>query len=393
MKRRVILFMLVGVLMLGSFACQNDGKHEGEGMPAVTKDPAQVDYSTKTFNADTLYANAKVQGRVTVYDYLNRKKEARRGISLDYTASSIEFTACCQGDVTVSFCGIPQGTVTAPVIYVNIYVDGKLLESRKECGIKREFDFVIATGLEKGHHTFKIERQNESDKGELYINAVTLSGEFDTKPANSSLYIEFIGDSITTAYGNLYPNLIGDVNPSTDASSSCYQDGTRGYAYLAAKQLGADCSIVAQQGIGCYVGLHPHTMTETYTQTCYQTDKTELWNFERQPDLVVINLGTNDIACGKSDSSSIQQGFVDFIALVREKNPNAKILWIYGAMISNGSDLVESAVKEAGGEAAGIYAFTKLIPNGEGGVGHPNAAAHAQNATLLAEEIERILGL
>ena len=259
------------------------------------------------------------------------------------------------------------------------------MKSRKACGFSKETDIVIAKGLKGGTHTFLIERQNEAEKGPFYVNSVTLTGKLGAKPADRKLYIEFIGDSITTGYGNLYPNMIGDAKGFNDETSSCYQDGTRAWAYLTAKKLGANYSIVAQQGIGASVGWQPHTMLQTYTQTCYQTGRTQAWNFSCQPDLIVINLGTN--STGKA---AVQKGFVDLLKLIRSKNPNAKILWVYGAMDTSGSPVVEAAVKEAGGSSKGFYAYTKLVPNNQGGIGHPVVSAHEKNAGLVVAEIKRL---
>lgn len=422
MHKMIILFLLIGAMCVSCFACSDfrepvpeetpESTSSAEPTPTVESTPKSTHSPTQgtspipsatgtgtvvqatTYDADTLYAASKVQGRVLVYDYLNRRKQERRGISLDYTASSIEFTARCEGSVSINLCGIPKGTAAAPIIYVNFYVDGKLLPSRSASGIRTEQDFVLAENLMAGTHTFKIERQNEAEKGVLYVNSVTLQGTLGKKPANSKLYIEFIGDSITTGYGNLYPNLIGDVKPSKEEASSCYQDGTQAYAYLTAKKLGADYSIVAQQGIGASVGWQPHTMLQTYTETCYQTDKHTSWNFARQPDLIVINLGTNDLGCpATTGAAAVQKGFVDLLKLVRSKNPNAKILWVYGAMDTSGAPVVEAAVKEAGGSSKGFYAYTKLKPNNQGGVGHPVVSAHEKNANLLVAEIKRLLNL
>ena len=399
--RRLIGIILTGVVILSCMGCGKNMEtaptKEASGSAVVTATPApevtppQGELQTTTYDADALFAAAKVQGRTAVYDYTNRKKDQRRGISLDYTAAAVEFYAYCEGDVVIQFGSLPAGGTSAPTIYVNVYVDDVLMPSRKECGMRNETDLTVAKNLAKGTHAFRIERQNEAEKGQLYVNSVTMKGVLGAKPADSSLYIEFIGDSITTGYGNLYPNLIGDVKAVQDQSSCCYQDGTRAWAYLTARKLGADYSIVAQQGIGASKGWQPHTMIQTYTQTCYQTGRTEVWNFSRQPDLVVINLGTNDMGfIGKEEA---QKGFVELLKLVRSKNPNAKILWVYGAMDTSFAPVVEAAIQEVGGSSKGFYAYTKLVPNGQGGVGHPVVSAHEKNADLVAAEIRRLLNL
>jgi hypothetical protein len=78
---------------------------------------------------------------------------------------------------------------------------------------------------------------------------------------------------------------------------------------------------------------------------------------------------------------------------VRKNNPDAKILWVYGAMDISAAPIIEAAVNEAGGEAAGIYSYTGFVPNGEGGVGHPVVSAHEENANRLVKKVQEILGL
>jgi hypothetical protein len=362
-----------------------------------TKDPAVVDFSLKTMDAETVFQNAKVQGRTCVLEYKNDKDTVEKGIALDYTASAVEFNVCCEGDVTANIYVNARAIDTnrRPVLFINVYVDGVLQGVRSEYALRGSNEVVLAKGLSKGTHTILIERQNEAEYGELYLNSVSFSGEFDARPQNSNLYIEVIGDSITTGYGNLYPNNTGGAkDPTRNPRSSYYQDGTRAYACLAMKALGADYSIVAQQGIGASVGWQPHTMLRTYEKACFQNARNEAWNFERQPDLVIINLGTNDISCGKAASNTaIQEGFVSFIELVRKNNPDAKILWVYGAMDISATPIIEAAVNEAGGEAAGIYSYTGFVPNGEGGVGHPVVSAHEENANRLVKKVQEILGL
>jgi hypothetical protein len=239
-----------------------------------------------------------------------------------------------------------------------------------------------------------VERQNEAENGDLYLTGLSFGGEFDVKPMNSNLFIEVIGDSITTGYRNLYPNNTGGAkDPYKNPRSTYYQDGTRAYACLAMKELGADYSIVAQQGIGASVGWQAHTMLATYEMTCYQRGRKTDWGFERKADIVVINLGTNDISCGKADNAKLQKGFEDMIDLVRKHNPEAKIVWAYGAMDVAAIPLIEATATAKGGEQAGIYTCTNFVQNGEGGIGHPVVSAHETNAEILASKIKEILGM
>lgn len=179
----------------------------------------------------------------------------------------------------------------------------------------------------------------------------------------------------------------------TNAASNVYQDGTKTYAYLTAAKLGADYSIVAQQGIGAVCGYYPHTMLETYEDTCYQCGHKQKWDFERKADVVVINLGTNDrtmVAAGKTTLAEIQNGFTSFCLLVREKYPAAKIIWAYGMMDQSAEPQIKAALTAAGGEAAGFY-YVSLISDGSGGNGHPSANAHEANAEILTDAIKKVI--
>lgn len=404
MIKRCLTFIMVTLLAVSScfvVGCDK-GKDDSKGnvttprpapTAAPTKDPAVVDFSLKTMDAETLFNNSKVQGRTKVVDY-----QAGKGIALDFTASSVEFRACCEGDVSAVIHANPMAIDAnrRPVLFINVYVDGVLQGTRDLYALTQgSHELVLGKGLAKGTHTFMIERQNEAEYGDLYVNSVSFSGEFDARPEESNVYIEVIGDSITTGYGNLYPNNTGGAkDPLNNPRSSYYQDGTRAYACLAMKKLGADYSIIAQQGIGAGIGWQPHTMLETYEKTCYQRGRNDAWGFEKQPDLVIINLGSNDMSCEKGwTEKQIQDGFVSLIKMVRKNNPDAKILWAFGGVTPVAAPLVEAAVKEAGGEAAGIYAFTDFVNNNEGGIGHPVVSAHEQNAELLVKEVKKILGL
>ena len=218
-------------------------------------DPALFDYTAKTYGIASFEGKYKVQGRCPVISYTPPKAdEALEALALDYSCSSFSFNAYCEGDVTAEIYTAPTA-IGGDMLYLNVYVDGVRNASRPEYKLtgKKVHTLTIASDLERGLHTFVIERQTEAERGLLYLNSVSLCGELYEPPGQSSLFIEFIGDSITTGYGNLYPDLTeGEQNPNP--ASNVYQDGTRTYAYLTAQKLGADYSIIAQQGIGISSG-------------------------------------------------------------------------------------------------------------------------------------------
>lgn len=393
MRKYILLLLLMLCLAVPLAACTSSAKRS-DPSEAPTADPALFDYTAKTYDIASFEGKYKLQGRCPVISYKPPKAtEKVEALALDYSCAAFAFNAYCEGEVTAEIYTAPTA-IGGRSLYLNVSVDGVKNNSRKEYKLtgKKLHTVTIASGLERGLHSFVIERQTEAERGLIYINSISLNGELYDAPAFGNLLIEFIGDSITTGYGNLFPALTEGETDSNPASN-VYQDGTKTYAYLTAKKLGADYSIVAQQGIGAVCGYYPHTMLDTYRYTCYQCNHKQPWDFSRQPDIVVINLGTNDRAmanAGKTTLEEIQKGFEEFCLLVREKNPDAKIVWAYGMMDQSAEAQIKAALAAAGGEAAGFY-YVSLVSDSTGGNGHPSVSGHEQNAEILTEAIRKII--
>ncbi|MFQ8601061.1 MAG: GDSL-type esterase/lipase family protein, partial [Oscillospiraceae bacterium] len=123
------------------------------------------------------------------------------------------------------------------------------------------------------------------------LESITLAGSFLEAPDQSNLAIEFIGDSLTAGYGNL--GKPGDASPG----SPLLQDGTQAYAFMAARELGADLSVIAMSGHGLVGGWKAGwNVPKAYPYTNWYRDHEESgkYDFARPSDVVVVNLGTND---------------------------------------------------------------------------------------------------
>ena len=342
--------------------------------------------SEKTYSITELGGKYKVQGRSTLINNL---------LMTDYSASGIEFSASCEGTVKVTF--------NASSLTTNADGDGGCYFTVIVDGVKKARDFLkltatgdttvtIAEGLTAGKHTFEIYRQTEIERATVGIKSITLKGSFYNAPKNNDMYIEFIGDSITTAYGNL---TLGSTNP-VNPSYPLHQDATQGYAYLTAKALGADWSIVARQGIGAVVGYQPVNMQTAYPLLRHAKDQNTPYDFARQPDVVVIGLGANDMSTYLNNSmtlADVKKGFSDMFDLVHEKNPDAKIVWVYGWIDSSkkAGSTIKEVIAEKGGEEKGFYTL-EVDQNSEGANGHSYYTAHAEYAKQLSAFINEISG-
>lgn len=362
---------------------------------APTKEPYADSYdcSRKSYSIDDFAGKYKTQGRCPEQSFFHPATNHKNtGVLINHCASSFSFNAYCEGDAVIEL--YTPSLWGQGCIYFNVYVDGVKISNRSDYKIYRGklHTFVLGSDLSKGMHTFLIERQSGASMGPVYVSSVSISGEIVNPPEQNSIFIEFIGDSITSGYGALYP-YDSEGEWADLPSASAYHDATKAYAYLAAKKLNADYSIIALPGIGATSGYVQKNMIDIYTMTCAPCNDESEWGFNRIADIVVINLGTNDAVMayrGKITHEQMQNGFRDFALLVREKNPYSKIIWAYGALGNDAENYIHAVIDSLGGENAGYY-YVSLISDASGGEGHPSVKAHEQNAARLADAIKEIL--
>ncbi|MFR8332485.1 MAG: GDSL-type esterase/lipase family protein [Oscillospiraceae bacterium] len=180
-------------------------------------------------------------------------------------------------------------------------------------------------------------------------------------------------------------SLPGPPQPASDYSEN--QDGTQSYAYLTAQALGADISVLARSGIGAYHGWDGGNpaLPPMYESISYYRDKTAPWAFSRQADIVVINLGTNDLWTGGS-SSALTQAMQDFMRQVRRKNPRAAIVWAAGGIMADYLDEAADAVNRLGGAAKNYYVCPPALRTQQG----RQRPSHRRTASLHGRQPGRL---
>ncbi len=216
-----------------------------------------------------------------------------------------------------------------------------------------------------------------------------------------NLKIEFIGDSITCGYGvddsNIYSNF-------STAAENCMKS----YAYLTAQFLGADYSLFSYSGYGIISGYTPDGVRNTheilpqyYESTGFSYSSIDnlkpheiKWDFSRfVPDIVVINLGTNDNSfCTVHEEafSEFEDKYIEFLKTVRKNNPRAKIICTIGMMNNETSPHVISAAKRFNDK--NTYTFEFSMQNGLLGFScdfHPSEDTHRYAAEELTDFIRK----
>lgn len=364
----------------------------------------------KTFDGTKVYGKAVTK---SIQDYLQLKNtgnldkatlygrsviDSAGELNLFWTNSGLAF--CFNG--TGATAKMKSSSITNQAVtdnncsYVEVYLDDAS-EVYKTICLNEDKEYVLAEKLSAGEHKIELRKRNEAWGGNsLLVNIQSIDitgGKFLQQPAVAERNIEVIGDSITCGHGNLVTDGAGSFSTGTE-------DGTDTYAVIAGKKLGAEVSVIARSGIGYCRGTSTGSMYDYYTKTAALpnnvSDDSE-WNFtENKKDVVVINLGTND-SNAKVAEEYMKTEAIAFLELVREKNPDATIIWAYGMMGSKGATSIQEAVEQRnqdGDKAVYYLSLTEMDTETEGtGIGnHPTTASHQKNADVLAKFIAEKTG-
>ena len=323
-------------------------------------------YATRTLYTvdDTVGSKLKVLGR---------SSETSSGITMDWSAATLEFNANCEGAVKATL-------NTSRAIRFLVYVDNVLVKTLTT-GTGTQ-TYTLAENLKAGTHAIRMVRTTKveySNVGALAeVQSLTLNGSLETKPANKKYLIEFIGDSVTTGVG---------AGSSTDPEA--YAEHS--FAYQTAMELGTDYSVVAIPGIGTLTSTGRHNglhIYEAYQYTNYYRSTASKYAPTRQADLVVIGTNAND--SNSADETTFKARVREIIAQAKAfHGTDTKFVWVFN--MYNNRDTINGYVQEVfaeyGGEASGFYTVNFYVDNSGGDV-HPSGAAHDDYTDTLVALIQ-----
>lgn len=222
---------------------------------------------------------------------------------------------------------------------------------------------------------------------------------FLTSPAPlPSRKIEFIGNSITCGYGIEAADASA---PYTEETANYYLT----YAAKTARWLKAQAYVVARSGIGVYRNYNgPKTGDAVNMNTEYKYtmlyDDSQLWDFTRfTPDVVCVNLGTNDTSTEGADSTLLAKGFNNLYKQIRSHYPDAKIIFLSGCMMKGNAlkmakDAMDSTMRLALSYGdTNVYRLDFETHDGSLGYGaswHPSMKQHDVMAKQLTSYLKSI---
>jgi len=287
--------------------------------------------------------------------------------------------------------------------YFDVYVDG-VLQASPVIGSESQSDYPLASGLTASatHEVSLYKRTEASSNGRTQILGYSFptGGTLLPPAAPSGRRIEVIGDSISCGYGVLGPD-------ATCTETSAYEDHDDTYGAITARSLDADLYTIASSGRGMYRNnddTTTGTLPDIYGLTLPYGDGAggfwlSQWDFTSFiPDVVVIDLGTNDFYEG-DPGTAYETTYVTFLMRVLSDYPNAWIFCTNGPMLSGASytsaqTYIQSAVATIASPRVTYLAYPTQSQDAgaEGCDGHPKPATQQAMATQLTAAIKTALG-
>jgi lysophospholipase L1-like esterase len=298
--------------------------------------------------------------------------------------------------------------------YYNIIVDGG---APVILGVFPEIErFSLAKNLGAGPHTVEVFKRVENGADSYANNGKGIFKGFLIPEGSVPLpllprprRVEFIGDSITCGYGNGISTETPEYNPYTTENA----DGYQAFGAVVARALDAEYMAVAYSGRGVvrnYAGVPGKTLPEMYLDILPDDKTPGRWDVTRYtPELLVINLGTNDFSEGVTAKNvpELRQRYAEeyalFLDTLRGFYPNTVFILAIGPLLSDDwppginalssvQQILERLVadrREAGDADIHLIRHQpQSSPYGEDW--HPTAARHRIMADELLAFIEKL---
>jgi len=280
------------------------------------------------------------------------------------------------------------------VSHYDVAIDGAAPTLLVVAGAKKTYD--VATGLAPGAHELVLTKRTETFTGVTQLFGFV--GELIPSPAPNGRHIELVGDSITCGFGVLGPDETCEFSAATEAEPLAW-------GALAAFELGALRMVTAVSGMGVlrnYDGSTTDTMPDRYDRSLAD-DATSTWSHQAfEPDVIVVNLGTNDFAGGKGDPGpGFQTAYTKLLADLRARHPSAHIVVATSPMLSGENRANHRAYVENSTVARQSAGDTKISLldievqsdlDGYGCAYHPSITTQQKMATKLVEHVKSLMG-
>lgn len=405
MNKKMISALCASAMLIAMLSgCANNQTEENMSSSTTSQAVTSVAESSTVKEEGTTAVltaeTAKLVGRTYLNDDVLWAAFSGAGAEFIYTGKKL--------DITIVGDGASTAGNADNYARVAIYVDKErviddMLDEKEKTYTAFESDSEKSVNVQ-------IIKLSECAMSTIGIKPIKLGEGEKIEPAKAKdLKIEFIGDSITCGYGVDDPDKEHHFKTSTE-------DVTKAYAYKTAQALDADYSMVSISGYGIISGYTDsgkkpeQTIPQYYDKLGFSynkfADSLEVagleWNFDNyKPDIVVINLGTNDMSYAKNEltQAEFEEGYIKFLKQVRSHNPDSYIFCTYGVMgntlIRNIKNVCDKYSEETGDNKVTFFTLPMQDENKNGIVAdwHPSEATHEICAQRAVKTIKETLGI
>lgn len=232
---------------------------------------------------------------------VGRSYYSENALNMNFSGSGF-YLKTKSNKLTLSFYTDSQNLLNKPP-YISVFID----DERKDYCIDKEYYDLVLDNLSIDS-IIKVFKRTEPSQS--YLSLINICGDVTFVDTSKQLKLEFYGDSITNGFGVL-------SNYSTDPFETRTESFCDSFAFVAAKKLNAIVSNVSVSGFPIYRGAWNEgfmidSVCDMISISDYNEQMTRLdvipWDNKKYiPDIVVINLGTNDDSYYCDQSSLIMK--------------------------------------------------------------------------------------
>jgi len=287
-----------------------------------------------------------------------------------------------------------DSTNSGGALYFVASVDGGALQQFRQPDTKSTLRVSLPSS---GEHTVMFGRSDEASYGHTTLhNVVVDNGAVAMGPLPPRGFVyEALGDSITAGF------------KVTGSPAAMTEDVFKIYEYHLAQHWGVDdWNVIARSGIGIVERADEHAFHKQYECVSFEFGAcTKPWDFsQRIPDVVSVNLGTNDYTFASPTLQEFTQQYKALLAQIRGNAPQATIFAIVpivysyvGGKYSTMRDGIMHAVDqlqdpqvhliETGSQSDQWLSCGSEFSDWT----HPTIEGHKKFAEMLAQEMDLLL--
>ena len=279
----------------------------------------------------------------------------------------------------------------------NLFIDGKWVRKLQITGSTPQH-IVLAEKLGKGVHRLRLQKCTEGQYGCTTIHQVVIAKGASLQPVErKQRMIEVYGDSYTCGYGT-------ESDKANDPFRLETENCDKAYGCIIARYFDADYALTAHSGQGMVRNwadpkqISDINMSTRYTRV-FDDHGTQPYPFDRyQPQLVIINLGTNDFSpTAIPTDEQYTNAYLKMIETIKNQYQGVKILCVTPHSASRYLQASLQYLKERVAGIPDVYMANPLsdmvtVEHDIGADWHPNYQGQRKIAMSLIPQISAIMG-